>query len=79
MSLLSGLLAHGATLLWLAGTFLALLVGAAWRGRRSAAREAERRGLARDLANRRLRDAVDRDVAQRDDAARRLHDEWRRD
>jgi hypothetical protein len=78
MTLLSGLLAHGATLLWLGGTLLALLVGAVWRGRQSAARDAARRSLAQDLANRRVRDAVDRDVAQRGDAARRLHDDWRR-
>lgn len=58
-----------------AGAVMALLA----YGRRQGRQEAERRALGRDLENRRVRDAVEMDLARRPDPAADLLRDWRRD
>lgn len=58
---------------------LALLWTAREGWRRAGRAEAERRALGQDLANRKVRDAVEMDLARRPDPAADLLRDWRRD
>ena len=63
----------------LAAAFLAALGLAFTRGRAAAIDRERLRAAEADLANRRTRDAVDRDVAARPDPGADLLRDWRRD
>lgn len=69
------LAAYGAAMAAGAG----LLAGIWLSGRRQGRQEAARDALGRDLENRKVRDAVDRDVQRRPDPAADLLRDWRRD
>lgn len=63
-----------------AAAALLAAIGAVYlAGRRGANAEAEARALRRDLRQRDVRDAVDRDVARERSPAERLRERWARD